>query len=403
MHELNCEDENREIVLKNISTCLTTKGYSRSVVIDSQRGNYRIVPNSLIEFMIEMEFKTKEMINFLAKSNEEKLIIDEYLNYIEDMEFSFWCPKHIAYNFIDIPLQWDSPSIIQNAIVCVNQTTNVSLILAQLEELNCFHLQLRVSDCLNISDLDVLLRKFESSIITSIELQLDYFKAEKNQIAEIMSKHPRVHLILFFKAIEDAIIHVSDYQRVVFSSQDAVQINNNSKKSIEEFNPNLAFYMESLSHNVFFNRKLCIDTEGLIRNAIELPWNYGNIHDTTIREVVNQSALETNFFQEYLNGKIDFTTSKPSFSSLWHVSKQLIDVCKDCEFKNMCFDERCPAQRKDGSWYYNSECNYNPYICKWEGEVGYKTLKECGVVVDEKAYQRDDKALIDINNILWQE
>ena len=48
--------------------------------------------------------------------------------------------------------------------------------------------------------------------------------------------------------------------------------------------------------------------------------------------------------------------------------------------KNICPDNRVPQKRNDGSWYHDSECNYNPYIAKWNGEVGFQTLSECGVI-----------------------
>jgi hypothetical protein len=49
----------------------------------------------------------------------------------------------------------------------------------------------------------------------------------------------------------------------------------------------------------------------------------------------------------------------------------------------MCIGGRVPIQRKDGAWYHTSECCYNPYIAKWAGEEGYKSLKEVGVITNE--------------------
>lgn len=404
MHGFISKDEGREVVLKNISTCLITKGYSRSVIIDTQRGDYRIVPNSLVEFMNEMEYKTKaDIYSSFAQNSNESSIVDEYLNYIEEMDFSFWCPKDVVHNFPAISLEWDCPSTIQNAIVFINKDTDVPLIVSQLEELNCFHLQLRISYYLNILDLDVLLKHFEHSITTSIELHLEYFEVKVNDIAQILNTHLRVHSIVFFKSPEEIVYQLNEYQHIIFSSEDVNRIDIGSKKSIEQFNPNLTFYMESLFYNPYFNRKLCIDKDGNIRNSSELPWSYGNIGDTKIKEAINSKELQSVFFEKDTRTEIDFAIDKPAFNSLWYVNKQLIDICKDCEFKNMCFDNRCPLQRKDGSWYYSSECNYNPYICKWEGEDGYKTLAECGVMVNENTFQKDDEVIMEINKNLWKE
>lgn len=81
----------------------------------------------------------------------------------------------------------------------------------------------------------------------------------------------------------------------------------------------------------------------------------------------------------------------------------MIDVCKDCEFRYMCVDAAIPNKRKDNSWYRSSECNYNPYISKWNNEEGYKTLSECGIIVGETGFSIDKEKLNTIINELWEE
>ncbi|MFZ7166079.1 MAG: hypothetical protein ACO1G5_00895 [Bacteroidota bacterium] len=403
MRGLVSEDESQETVLKNISSCFVTKGYSRSVIIDTQRADYRIVPNSLIGFMDTMQFKSKREIYGTTSNEDESSTVTEYLDYLEEMEFSFWCPKIIENNFPDVSLEWDSHSVIQNAIISINRTTDILTIISQLERFNCFHIQLRLYDYLRVEDLDILLKHFEFSIFTSIELHLGYFNTAINDIAEILAKHPRVHVILFLNSAEEAIYSVNEYQRIVFSSIDADKSDSVSNISIEQFIANITFYNESLLHNVYFNRKLCLDKDGYIRNSLELPWHYGNISDTQMEDAVKSREAESHFFKKYARADIDFGKIKPAFNSLWDIHKQMIDVCKDCEFRNMCLDARCPLQRENGTWYHNTECNYNPYISKWHGEDGYKTLSECSVIANETTYYRDDKVLEEINKILWQE
>lgn len=96
------------------------------------------------------------------------------------------------------------------------------------------------------------------------------------------------------------------------------------------------------------------------------------------------------------NSLKEFIKESSNFK-LWLIHKDLIDICKDCEFRHMCVDVNIPTQRKDGSWYQKIECNYNPYIGKWKGETNYRTLEECGVIVNNELYYRDDSKIIDIN------
>ncbi len=404
MHESGSENKSRELVLKNITSCLVTKGFSRAVIIDSQRGDYRIVPNSLIEFITEMQFKTKDEIYSLAKTVEEKSIIEEYLDYVEEMEFSFWCPKQVVHNFSDILLDWDCPSIIQNAIVSVSSKTDIANIISQLAELGCFHIQLRLLSYYSLDDIDRLLYHFENSIFTSIEICLEYIELlELDDIKSLLNKHTRVHSIVFYNAKrENSLYSLNEYQRIIFYSAKIIT-HESADIGINQFEPNITFYTESILHNTYYNRKVCIDERGFIRNSPHLPWHYGNVSDTKISNAVINEGTESGFFVKYSPAKIDFEVAKPAFNSLWNVNKQLIDVCKDCEFRNMCLDARCPLQRKDGSWFYTKECNYNPYICKWLGEEGYRTLAECNIVVNETEFYVDEIKLEAINKRLWQD
>jgi len=86
---------------------------------------------------------------------------------------------------------------------------------------------------------------------------------------------------------------------------------------------------------------------------------------------------------------------------LWFIHKDLIDVCKDCEYRHMCVDSRLPNQRKDESSYHEEECSYNPYICKWKGEEGYKTLEECGVISNDQGFSIDHDKIASLNEKLW--
>ena len=64
---------------------------------------------------------------------------------------------------------------------------------------------------------------------------------------------------------------------------------------------------------------------------------------------------------------------------------------------------RVPYQRPDREWYHKIECNYNPYIAKWKGEDGYRTLSDCGVISNENEFSIDHERIAKINEELWEE
>jgi radical SAM protein with 4Fe4S-binding SPASM domain len=136
-----------------------------------------------------------------------------------------------------------------------------------------------------------------------------------------------------------------------------------------------------LTYNTFFNKKVFINQNGEVYNQPGSQKSFGNINNKSILDI----------------------SLKIQFQDQWLIKKDDIDVCKDCEYRYMCVDARIVKSRTDGSHFFPYECNYNPYICKWKGEEGYKTLAECGVICDASGYSIDEEKIAEINETLWAE
>ena len=144
---------------------------------------------------------------------------------------------------------------------------------------------------------------------------------------------------------------------------------------------NLPFFTEAQHHNTCLNRKICIDENGDIKNCPAMKQSYGNIRTTTLKEAIE----------------------KPGFKDCWTISKDQIDVCKDCEFRYMCTD--CRAFIKDPANPYSqpAKCTYNPYICLWEEQDGYVPVEECGTYSRETGFVPDKDKIAELNRIIWGE
>ena len=103
--------------------------------------------------------------------------------------------------------------------------------------------------------------------------------------------------------------------------------------------------------------------------------NYGNIKDCNIIDIVKSSK----------------------FQELWKITKDKIEVCKDCEFRYICIDCRYHIDDKNNINSHPAKCKYNPYIGKWKGENGYVPVEECGKYSTEKGFEPDK---IIIENII---
>jgi SPASM domain peptide maturase of grasp-with-spasm system len=99
---------------------------------------------------------------------------------------------------------------------------------------------------------------------------------------------------------------------------------------------------------------LCVDENGYIKNCPSMEKHYGHIDDIKLEDVVKSDE----------------------FQKLWHIKKDDIKVCQDCEFRHMCMD--CRAFIKDPNDIYSqpAKCHYNPYIAKWKGQEGFISVEE---------------------------
>jgi len=75
--------------------------------------------------------------------------------------------------------------------------------------------------------------------------------------------------------------------------------------------------------------------------------SFGNITETTLEKAINN-----------LN-----------FKKYWNITKDQIEICKDCEFRYICTDYRAYTERthfeKDIDLSKPLKCGYDPYTNKW--------------------------------------
>ncbi len=123
------------------------------------------------------------------------------------------------------------------------------------------------------------------------------------------------------------------------------------------FSINIDSFFESLNHNSCLNKKISIDKDGYIRNCPSMSQHFGNIKDTTLEEALNHS----------------------DFKKYWNVNKDMISICKDCEFRHICTDCRAYTERthfeEDIDLSKPLKCGYNPYTNEW-AEWSTNPLKE---------------------------
>lgn len=315
------------------------------------------------------------------------LIINGYTRAIE-MNFNkntyLEIPKSIISNdrMLNRKDEFVTPSKISNTIIRIGDDKflmlHIDKIFKYLEALLCKFIVIIFEGFVTIEDLTILFNTVNKYNIHEVTLLLNYSdELYSDDFADVVLSSNRFKSIIIFNSPFDKNLenYIYYYRR---------QRNTNKfNKSYSEFVPNIELYAESLNYHSYFNKKLFIDTKGEIKNAPESSEMFGLINDYKSSEDLIR-VIDSKEFQRY-----------------WHVKKDKCDICKDCEYRYMCVDNRLPYYRSNGEWYHKIECNYNPYICKWESEKAYKTLKECGVISSENGFSINYKKIETINEELW--
>lgn len=336
---------NKHLML--FADCILVKGSKRSLIVDLTRSKYHFIPNSLYELLQESNGLTKEkIIETYGIENTET--IEEYITYLEENEFIFWCDEDEIELFPAIDLTWEWPAHITNAIFDLNENSSLNFedIVKQLEPLNCQDIQIRSYGFKDIDFWDTWLNYTLEARMRSVEIVTQWHERINMDVAKVLvEKHQRIRSIIFHSAPKHEMIKVDSNMGMIATIED--KIDGSSHCGIVHhnyFNTNIKLFTEAQKHNTCLNRKISIDVNGEIKNCPSMAKSYGNIKDTTLQEAID----------------------KPGFKDMWYINKDQVSVCKDCEFRYICTDCRAYIENPEDIYSKPLKCGYNPYTAEWE-------------------------------------
>jgi len=344
------------LYLTPFSSCLFSKGASQSIILDTQRYNILVIPNTLVDFINEAKENPIGILRKKYQSSQET--INEYIDFVLNEEICFLSTNEDKKLFKELTLSWDAPSNITNSIIDINKNTNYNICstIIELDNLNCLHLQIRFFDLIEKNVLYNIFNIIKESSIRSIEIICDFKNfASEQEIIRISNVYKNISSIYIYNASGNKDTSKIKRQDKVFFYPS--EIKSNYQCGIIDaglFNKNIEHYSESQKHNTCLNRKISIDVNGEIKNCPSMQKSYGNIKNTTLKEAIE----------------------KHGFKDLWYIHKDKIEVCKDCEFRHICTDCRAFLKNPENIYSQPEKCNYNPYIAKWKGQKGYITVKD---------------------------
>jgi len=341
-----------EPVFYLFACCIPVQGAKRAVMYDLNRGTWFHIPNDLAKILKHFQGKPKAGV-YAQYDIENHKTLDSYFNFLEEHEFIFYTSQEQGAAFSPISMEWDYPAKISNAILDIGNNPdayNIGSALAELESLGCGYLQLRQTDAQAVLEWDIILQIMATAAIFSIDLYIPYTPYSRETVERWATEHKRIQNVYIYGASKQSVEYFS---RRVHGNLIYVTPNLVPEIFIQDpayFTVTVPLFTESLRFNNYLNRKVYIDSLGGIRNAPKQEAVFGNVSKNRIVDIVDTY----------------------SFKSLWGVHKDMLLVCRDCEYRYMCVDNRIPVEDNDGTmWCFDTPCAYNPYIAKWRHEPEY--------------------------------
>jgi len=322
------------------SDCTLTQGKKRTLISDLSNQQLYFIPNDLYAIILELREEPLDKVkNNLSVEDQEALM--EYVDYFIEEGIGFYCTDPKAFPAIN--LRYDSPEIINNAIIDIdsNSSYNLKKVIHELTELRCKFVEVRAYTVVSVSKIEELVKEISKGFFRNIDFIIKY----PISISDIDKMKA---LMLNFSVIGRITLHSSPKNLIDdFFEFTEKKITNETCCGVigkKYFSPNLKTFSESQHHNSCLNQKIAIDVNGKIKNCPSMLQGYGKTDDTTLKEALN----------------------KRGFKKRWNITKDQIEVCKDCEFRHICTD--CRAYRENPEDMYSKplKCGYDPYTNQWE-------------------------------------
>ncbi len=359
------------------------KGVLRGIAYDLNRKNYDFLPNILIDILYKFNGQSLSALKRELIQVSDKTIAQEYLDFLLEKEYIFLMKKEYMPLFPELDLTWKMPATIYSAILDIDDEKLIfqNKIIEQLEDLSCKHIIFRFIKSCNFSQIGNFLQRYKSTGFQSFNIWINIPENfDIKSLEELCQLNPKIVYVNLFNYKGKKTDKLSlNHPLLIKYHTGHWEDSNDCLVNIKNFKVNIAMFTESLTYNTYFNQKIYIDRNGSIRNSPNCVV-VGNVNQISIASTI---------------------TDKLKF--LWTSSKDKTIVCRECEFRYMCQDSRIPILLGNGNFFFEQECNYNPYIAKWKGRAGFKPLKECGAFDSEKEFIPDYNRIEKLNQQLWQD
>ncbi|MCL2414464.1 MAG: grasp-with-spasm system SPASM domain peptide maturase [Bacteroidales bacterium] len=318
--------------------CIPVKGAKRSIICDLQRDTFTYVTNEIFD-MLNRPISLDKI-----KDSAEKNDVTAILNYLKEQGIGFYTSNPENFPKIDFASN-DFPEIVKNAIIDFDKNSDHNLlsIVEQLSELRCSAVELRFFDEISQDNFTEYLSCFAKSTVRALKVVLKYSEwTTIENMDEILFDNKRLRKIVIHHSSNTLSQKPNTQSRIHYVTDQIKDAYHCGNISPYYFISNISFFKEALTSNTCLDKKVCVDSKGYIKNCPAMDTSYGHINTTKLKDCLNNEQ----------------------FKKMWHIQKDDIEICKDCEFRYICTDCRAFITN-DNLFSKPKKCNYDPYENTW--------------------------------------
>lgn len=331
------------------SNILITKGATRILISDLQRGTSELYPLELSEVIEELKNDSIENI-FNDYDDESKVIIQEYLDLLLNNEYGFITENDWDHNFPSLSHEYKTASTVQDIFMELEDIEVLRKVKPSVDNFGIRHLVIFSKTKFSIDDLLKIDQLFHGTSLENIEIYSPFNDTiNYDQILELNINTSRINHLEFYQCREAPFKPKDNFRFTLNFNHENIKISACGKVDLKYFNTNQSKILEALNHNSCLHKKMGIDINGNIKNCPLMPESFGNIHSSSLEEAFARSG----------------------FGKYWNLTKDHIEGCKDCEFRYIRTDCRAYTERshfdKDNLDISKPlKCGYDPYTGVWE-------------------------------------
>lgn len=323
--------------------CIAVKGARRSVICDLQRRRLRFIPGTLYDILtVHARASLQEIQNAYPAAHHAT--IAEYFHALSEEAYGFWTDEPDHFEAPD--MNWQRAALCTNSIVDVSSESahDFASIFGQLDALGCESVQVRIHDEIPAERILDIVQCAERWRFRHLEILAKESDAVNWAfVRKLCDEHAVVSAAILHSAREERHEFFGTLGEEIRTTRSALDIRRCGYVAPESFTINTPHFTEARCANSCLNGKLSVAANGDIMACPSMAHSYGNVREHALSAVLERADLQR----------------------LWGITKDQVQVCKDCEFRYICTD--CRAHTKDGGLFSKpSSCTYDPYIARWE-------------------------------------